>query len=51
MKKTKKSFEKKHLKDIKVFLKKKKTKGKKRTEKDIKIKLKKKKCNKNLSPD
>ena len=36
-KKTKKSFEKKHAKDIKVFLKKKKTKGEKRSKTDIKI--------------
>ena len=34
--KTKKSFEKKHVKNIKVFLKKKKTKGEKRSETDSK---------------
>ena len=39
-KKTKKSFEKKHVKDIKIFLKKKRKKAKNRTEKDIKIFLK-----------
>ena len=33
----KKSFEKKHVKDIKIFLKKKKKNGEKRTETDIKI--------------
>ena len=38
-----KSFKKKHVKDIKIFLKKKKTKGKTRLEKNIKILLKKKK--------
>ena len=36
-KKTKKSFEKKHVKGIKIFLKKKKTKGEKRPEKEVKI--------------
>ena len=41
--KTKKSFEKKHVKDIKIFVNKKKTKGEKRPKKDIKILLKKKK--------
>ena len=40
-KKTKKIFEKKHIKDIKVFLK--KQKAEKRLETDIKIFLKKKK--------
>ena len=39
----KKSFKKKHVKDIKIFLKKKKKKVKKRPETDIKIFLKKKK--------
>ena len=39
---TKKSCEKKFMKDIKRFQKKKKTKGKKRPKKDIKISLKKK---------
>ena len=42
-KKTKKSFEKKHAKDIKIFQKKKKKKGEKRLEPVIKIFLKKKK--------
>ena len=42
-KNTKKSSEKKHVKDIKIFLKKKKAKGDKRPEADIKIFLKKKK--------
>ena len=42
-KKTKKSFEKKHVKGTKTFLKKKKRKGQKRLERDIKILLKKKK--------
>ena len=41
--KTKKSFEKKHVKDVKILLKKKKKKGKKAPETDIKIFLKKKK--------
>ena len=41
--KKKKSFGKKHVKYIKIFLKKKNAKGKKRPEKDIKILLKKKK--------
>ena len=40
---TKKDSEKKHAKNVKIFLKKKKTKGKKRPEKDIKILLKNKK--------
>ena len=40
---TKKSFEKKYVKDIKIFLKKKKTKDEKRLKKDNKILLKKKK--------
>ena len=35
--KKKKSFEKKYMKHIKIFLIKKKTKGEKRPEKDIKI--------------
>ena len=39
--KRKKNSEKKHVKDIKIFLKKKKTNGKKRPKKDIKIFLKK----------
>ena len=39
----KKDFKKKHIKDIKTFLKKKNSKGKKRFEKDIQILLKKKK--------
>ena len=34
--------EKRHIKDVKIFLKKKKIKGEKRLEKDIKILLKKK---------
>ena len=42
-KKTKKDSKKKHVKDIKIFLKEKRTKGKKRPQKDIKILLKKKK--------
>ena len=36
-KKKKKSFEKKHVKDTKIFQKRKKTKGKKTCETDIKI--------------
>ena len=40
---TKKDYEKKHVKDIKIFLKNKKIKGKKMPEKYIKILLKKKK--------
>ena len=45
--------EKKHMKEIKNFLKEKNTKGEKRPEKDIKIllKRKKKKSNKNLSEE
>ena len=43
IKNTKKDSEKKHLKDVKIFLKKKKTKDKRRLEKDIKILLKKEK--------
>ena len=39
----KKNSKKKHMKDIKIFLKKKKTNGKTRPKKDIKILLKKKK--------
>ena len=39
----KKDSEKKHVKDIKIFLKKKKTKGEKKLEIDIEIVLKKKK--------
>ena len=39
----KKQFEKRHVKDIKIFLKKKNAKGEKRPKKDIKILLKKKK--------
>ena len=39
----KKSFEKKHVKDMNLFLKKKKKKGEKKSETDIKIFLKKKK--------
>ena len=42
-KKTKKDSQKKHVKDIKIFLKNKKTKGKKRLENITKILLKKKK--------
>ena len=41
--KHKEGSEKKHAKDINIFLKKKKTKGKKMLEEDIKILLKKKK--------
>ena len=37
IKKTNKDSEKKHVKDIKIFLRKKKTTGKKIPEKDIKI--------------
>ena len=44
-KNTKKSFEKKHVKDIKIFLKKKKTKGEKKSTTDIKIFLKNKSRN------
>ena len=43
---TKKSFKKKHVKDIKIFLKKKKKKDEKRLQTDMKIFLKKKKENK-----
>ena len=43
--KTKKSFENKHVKDVKTFLKKKKKKSKKRPETNIRIFLKKKKKN------
>ena len=43
IKKTKKSFEKRHVKGIKIFLKKKKEKSKKRSMKGIKMFLKKKK--------
>ena len=39
-KKTKKNFEKKHVKNIKIFLKKKKKNGEERPETDIKISLK-----------
>ena len=42
-KKAKKSFKKKHVKDIKIFLRKKKKKEEKRLETDIKIFLEKKK--------
>ena len=37
IKNTKKDSEKKHVKDIKIFLKKKKTKSEKKSETDIKI--------------
>ena len=37
IKKTRESFEKKHVKDIKRLMKKQKTKGEKRPKKDIKI--------------
>ena len=40
MKSINKDFQKKHVKDIKIFLKKKRTKGEKRSETDIKIFLK-----------
>ena len=43
IKNTKKVSEKKHMKDIKIFLKKKMIKGEKKPKKDIKILLKKKK--------
>ena len=43
IKNTKKDSEKKHAKDIKIFLKKNKIKGKKRLKKDIKILLQKRK--------
>ena len=45
IKNTKKIFEKKHVKDIKVFLTNEKTKDEKRPETDMKIFLKKKKKN------
>ena len=48
-KKTKKSFENKHMKDIKISLWKEKKKGEKRPETDIKIFLKKKKKKASLS--
>ena len=43
MKNTKKDSEKKHAKDMKIFLKKKQTKAEKTLEKDIKLLLNKKK--------
>ena len=45
IKNTKKDPEKKHVKDIKIFLEKKKTKGEKRFDTDIKIFLKNKSRN------